>query len=109
MTGMMAPLQPSNMPQSSPNKGKSAGPDGIISEVTKNCDLDDIVREHCNHLNDKIKPEIWSLSNIPVPKSRDLSKTDNHRGISLICTIAKMVNSMIFNEMPLIEMPLILT
>ena len=81
-------------------QGKSAGPDGITSEVIKNCDLDDIVREHCNRfLKDNIKPEIWSLSNIiPVPKSGDLSKTDNYRGISLTCIIAKMVNSMILNR-----------
>ena len=81
-------------------QGKSAGPDGITSEVIKNCDLDDIVLEHCNRfLNDNIKPEIWSLSNIiPVPKSGDLSKTDNYRGISLTCIIAKMVNSMILNR-----------
>ena len=56
--------------------------------------------EHCHQfLNDYNKPEIWSLSNIiPVPKSGDLSKTDNYRGISLTCIIAKMVNSMILNR-----------
>ena len=81
-------------------QGKSAGPDVITSEVIKNCDLDDIVLKHCNRfLNHNIKPEIWSLSNIiPVPKSGDLSKTDNYRGISLTCIIAKMVNSMILNR-----------
>ena len=35
---------------------------------------------------------------IPVPKSGDLSKTDNYRGISLICIIAKMYNRMILNR-----------
>ena len=65
--------------------GKSAGPDGIPPEVLKNCDLDDIMLEFSNQalLQNKL-PEVWSLSNIiPVPKSGDLSKPDNYRGISL--------------------------
>ena len=55
--------------------------------------------EHCHQfLNDYNKPEIWSLSNIiPVPKSGDLSKTDNYCGISLAWIIAKMVNRIIHN------------
>ena len=35
---------------------------------------------------------------VPVPKSGDLSITDNYRGISLICIIAKMYNRMILNR-----------
>ena len=35
---------------------------------------------------------------IPVPKSGDLSKTDNYRGMSLICIIAKMYNRLILNR-----------
>ena len=35
---------------------------------------------------------------IPVPKSGDLSKTDNYRGISLICIIAKIYNRLILNR-----------
>ncbi|KAJ8384488.1 hypothetical protein AAFF_G00205090 [Aldrovandia affinis] len=66
-------------------QGKSAGPDGIPPEVLKNCDLDDIILEICNlALMENNKPDIWSLSNIiPVPKSGDLSKPVNYRGISL--------------------------
>ncbi len=45
------------------------------------------------------KPELWSFMNIiPVPKSGDLSVTDNYRGISLTCIIAKMYNRMILNR-----------
>ena len=45
------------------------------------------------------KPDLWSFMNIvPVPKSGDLSKTDNYRGISLICIIAKIFNRMILNR-----------
>ena len=35
---------------------------------------------------------------IPVPKSGDLSNTNNYRGISLICIIAKMYNRLILNR-----------
>ena len=81
-------------------QGKSAGPDGIPPEVPKHCDLDNIILEICNQaLIENIKPDIWSLSNIiPVPKSGDLAKPDNYRGISLTCVIAKMYNRMILNR-----------
>ena len=35
---------------------------------------------------------------VPVPKSGDLSSTNNYRGISLICIIAKIYNRMILNR-----------
>ena len=35
---------------------------------------------------------------IPVPKSGDLSNTNNYRGISLICIIAKIYNRLILNR-----------
>ena len=35
---------------------------------------------------------------MPVPKSGDLSKPDNYRGISLTCIIAKVYNRMILNR-----------
>jgi hypothetical protein len=75
-------------------------PDGIPSEVLKNCKLNDIILEACNLAPmDNIKPEMWSLSNIiPVPKSGDLLKPDNYRGISLTCIIAKIYNRMILNR-----------
>lgn len=81
--------------------GKSAGPNGIPPEVVKQCQLDDIILEVCNQaLLTNSKPEIWSLSHIiPVPKSGDLSKPDNYRGISLTCIIAKMYNRMILNRL----------
>ena len=44
-------------------------------------------------------PSVWSLSNIiPVPKSGDLSKPDNYRGISLTCVTAKLFNRMVLNR-----------
>lgn len=80
--------------------GKAAGPDGIPPEVLKSCDFDEICLQFCNDaLMKNDKPDLWSYMNIiPVPKSGDLSKTDNYRGISLICIIAKMYNRLILNR-----------
>ena len=77
--------------------GKSAGPDNIPPEVLKCCDLDDIILSFCNRaLLGEGKPEQWSLANIiPLPKSGNLSYTDNYRGISQTCIVAKIYNRMI--------------
>jgi hypothetical protein len=80
--------------------GKAAGPDGIPPEVFKSCDFDELCLQFCNNalIKDE-KPELWSFMKIiPVPKSGDLSKTDNYRGISLTCIIAKIYNRMILNR-----------
>ena len=86
--------------KSSLRQGKSAGPDNIPPEVFKSCDLDDVVIKICNKvLIENKKPQQWSLSNIiPVPKKGNLSNTDNYRGISLTCIIAKLFNRMILNR-----------
>ena len=86
--------------KSSLKQGKSPGPDNIPPEVFKNCDQDDIVIRICNMaLMKNSKPEQWLLSNIiPVPKKGNLSNTDNYRGISLTCIIAKLYNRMILNR-----------
>ena len=80
--------------------GKAAGPDDIPPEVLKACDFDEICLDFCNEaLLNNDKPNLWSLMNIiPVPKSGDLTKTDNYRGISLTCILAKMFNRMILNR-----------
>ena len=86
--------------KSSLKVGKAAGPDDIPPEVFKSCDFDEICLDLCNDaLIKNDKPDLWSFMNIiPVPKSGDLSKTDNYRGISLICIIAKIYNRMILNR-----------
>ena len=80
--------------------GKAAGPDNIPPEVFKFCDFDDICLSFCNKaLLENDKPDLWSFMNIiPVPKSGDLTNTNNYRGISLICIIAKIYNRLIFNR-----------
>ena len=71
--------------------GKSAGPYGIPPEVFKYCDFDDICLNFCNKvLMQCDKPPQWYFMNIiPVPKSGDLSVTNNYRAISLTCIMAK--------------------
>ena len=80
--------------------GKSAGPDGIPPEVFKCCDFDDICLNFCNKvLMQCDKPPQWSFMNIiPVPKSGDLSVTDNYRGISRTCIMAKIFNRLLLNR-----------
>ena len=86
--------------KSSLKAGKAAGPDGIPPDVLKSCDFDDICLEFCNKaLLENDKPDLWSFMNIvPVPKSGNLSNTNNYRGISLICIIAKLYNQLILNS-----------
>ena len=80
--------------------GKAAGPDEIPPDVYKSCDFDEICLDFCNRaLIENDKPDLWSYMNIiPVPKSGDLSNTNNYRGISLICIIAKIFNRLILNR-----------
>ncbi|XP_072170850.1 uncharacterized protein [Diadema setosum] len=59
---------------------KSSGEDGVAPEVLKYVPVDDIILEFINRsYEDGDQPEQWSTLNIiPVPKSGDLSKTDNY-------------------------------
>lgn len=65
--------------------GKSPGLDGIYPLVLKNCDLGIIILGFCNlSLMHNQLHDMWCLSKIvPVAKSRDLSKPENYRGISI--------------------------
>ena len=87
-------------------EGKACGADGIPAEVIKRANIDEIVLNFCNEAlsNNKI-PDQWKISHIvPVPKTGDLTKTDNYRGISLTSIICKTLNRMILNRMkPCIE------
>ena len=80
--------------------GKAAGPDEIPPDVYKSCDFDEISLNFCNRaLMENDQPDLWSYMNIvPVPKSGDLTNTNNYRGISLICIIAKIYNRLILNR-----------
>ena len=75
----------------------------------KSCDFDEICLDFCNRaLLDNDKPDLWSYMNIiPVPKSGDLSNTNNYRGISLICIIAKLYNRLILNRIRCVIDPML--
>ena len=45
------------------------------------------------------QPDLWNISNIiPIPKSRNLTITDNYQGISLTSIMAKTYNRMLLNR-----------
>ena len=81
-------------------EGKSCGEDGIPPEVLKRCNLDEIILSFCNNaLVNGDKPSQWSILNIiPIPKSGDLSKGGNYRGISLSSIVAKTYNRLLLNR-----------
>ena len=81
-------------------EGKAPGEDGIMPEVLKRCNIDDIILLFANKLlMEGQKPDQFSILNItPIPKSGNLSFTDNYRGISLTSLVAKLVNRMILNR-----------
>lgn len=81
-------------------EGKAFGEDGIAPEIIKRVDIDNIILNFCNDaLNEGNIPEQWGHINIvPVPKSGNLSKPDNYRGIALTSIVTKTLNKMILNR-----------
>ena len=80
-------------------EGKAPGPDGIPSEVLKRCNIDTIMLEYANKVLTGEKPDQWSESSlITVPKTGDLSDTNNYRGIALSSIAAKTTNKLILNR-----------
>ena len=80
-------------------EGKACGPDGIPPEVLKRCDLDGIMLGYANKVLIGEKPDQWSESDLkPLPKSGDLSCTDNYKGIALSAIAAKLTNRMLLNR-----------
>ena len=81
-------------------EGKSPGEDGIVPEILKRCNFDDIMLDYCNRLHiEGEKPEQWAINNIkPLPKKGDLGLTGNYRGITLSVLICKICNRMILNR-----------
>ena len=86
--------------------GKACGEDGITPELLRYAGLDSEILGFINDAfaRDSI-PEKWkTLIIVPVPKSGDLSKTDNYRGISLISLVMKMYNRLLLNRLrPVID------
>ena len=87
--------------KNSAKKGKQTGSDNVAVDVLQECDLDDIILSFADNLiANGQKPQQWSdIDMIPLPKPGDLSNKQNYRGISLISTVAKMINKMILTRL----------
>ena len=88
---------------------KNSGDDGITLELLKYAGLNDIILGFINKAySTKVLPHEWkTLIIIPVPKSGNLTKPDNYRGISLISLVMKLYNCMILNRLRPILDPLL--
>ena len=75
--------------------------DGIMPEILKRCDTDDILLHFANKLLiNREKPDQFTILNLkPIPKSGNLSDTGNYRGISLTSLVAKLINRMLLNRL----------
>ena len=72
----------------------------IMPDVLKYVPIDEIVLGIINksYINSE-HHDLWNIFNIvPLPKSGDLTKADNYRGISLTSIMAKTYNRMILNR-----------
>ena len=86
--------------------GKAPGEDGIMPELLKNVDIDDILLKISNdfYIDQQMPEQLGTLNLLPLPKSGDLSKTGNYRGIALTSLVMKLINRMILNRMrPVID------
>ena len=86
--------------------GKAPGEDGIMPELLKVVDIDDIVLRISNrfYMENQMPEQLGILNLIPIPKSGDLSKTGNYRGIALASLVMKIINRMILNRLrPVID------
>ena len=86
--------------------GKACGEDGITPEFLRYAGLDDVILSFVNEAFDGDHiPEKWkTLIIVAVPKSGDLSKPDNYRGISLLSLVMKVYNRMLLNRLrPVID------
>ena len=89
--------------------GKIAGEDGIMPDLLKYVQINDIMLDIINNSFENCEqPDLWNISNIiHIPKSGNLTKTDNYRGISLTSIMAKTYNRMLLNRIRPILDPLL--
>ena len=87
--------------------GKAPGEDGILPEMLKVVDIDDIILQMSNrfYMDNQMPDQLGILNLLPLPKSGDLSKTGNYRGIALTSLVMKTINRMILNRLrPFIDL-----
>ena len=71
-----------------------------MPEVLKRIDMDDINIKFANkiHINGDLLDQLATINFISVPKSGDLSKTNNYKGIAFTSLVSKLINRMIRNQ-----------
>ena len=81
-------------------EGKAPGEDGIMPEVLKRVDIDDILLKFSNKVlvEHDLPDQLATMNIIPVAKKGDLSQTSNYRGIALTSLVSKLINRMILNR-----------
>ena len=89
--------------------GKNTEEDGIMPEILKYVQINDIMLDIINKSFENCEqPDLWNISNIiPIPKSGNLTITDNYRGISLTSIMAKTYNRMLLNRIRPLLNPLL--
>ena len=80
-----------------------------MPELLKVVDIDDIILNISNkfYMDGQMPDQLGILNLIPLPKSGDLSKTGNYRGIALTSLIMKTINRMILNRLRPVVDPLL--
>ena len=81
-------------------ENKATGSDGISPEVSKRCEINDIIIGCANKIliNHEKPTQLGESDMIPIPIMGDLSLPSNHRGISLSSIVTKVINRMILNR-----------
>ena len=71
-----------------------------MPEVLKRIDVDNIMLKFSNKflIEGEIPEQLSTLNIVPVPKTGDLSKPTNYRGISLTSLVSKLINRMLLNR-----------
>ena len=77
-------------------KNKTAGLDEISTEVWKTVHLNHILLEYCNNVYSQKPIEYWTkVCILPFLKKDDITITNNYRGITLTCIVAKIYNTLL--------------
>jgi len=81
---------------------KGAGPDGLPPCILRECTayfIDPLFILFNKSLDEGVVPSIWKKSFIvPIFKSGDRISANNYRPISILCTVAKVFDSLIYNK-----------
>ena len=82
--------------------GKSTGPDGLSNELLKltSRSIAPSLTELYNRvLRSGVYPKLWKKANVtPVHKKNTKQDKKNYRPISLLCTVGKVLERLIFNQ-----------